>query len=417
MDRADRAEMTCLVEQWADRSDCPEHQPQRKTAQPAGLDLGQRNHVVLGISRLVLAGDNRVKRGRIGRAVADPVAGFELPQPEEHSRGEDHEADCEDHQESDGDLRRADRHGCGQADIIGQDVAVQRERPAQANRQQKPQQPQSKQPRSQIGGNEALERRCNRAASAGQLIANRNNRRGQRIGMAGRELAAHRVEPVERAHPAALAGENRLDLCGQRRLRLDPADAHARRAAMADAGAGTQAEPCGDDMPGEIAPDVTAAPVARQCENLRQLRPHRQHQLGDGTLLIAVGRKFEDQVRLVGGEAGQRVHAGEMDAEGTVQWAEPGGEVRARRIAKRVDCRLRCGQHGLIERRNDGDHRLVHAGRPFRWRSRWAGNGPAQRILPSRVGCRSSSALTSIGICHALTPRPAHGCSPPPRCK
>ena len=168
-------------------------------------------------------------------------------------------------------------------------------------------------------------------------------------------------------------------------------------------------------MRGEIGSEIALPPVARKREYRLELRADRARQPSDCLRGGAVGGKFQDQVRAAGGEAGQRVEAGEMCARAIgVGRIERGAQIGARGVAQRVDHVAGPPDPVGGERRDNGDQRVAHGVVPS-VSGRCAGKGPAQAILPIAVGPRLSSAPTSIGICHWFTSRPAHGCSPAPK--
>ena len=147
------------------------------------------------------------------------------------------------------------------------------------------------------------------------------------------KLRARGVQPVERAHVAALSGENGARRLVQRLLAAYAADGHVRCADMEQARIGAEAVTGLDHMPLEIVRERLAAPVPREPEDAHQRVSDRLRYPIDRPVLVPVRRHFEEEMRLAGGEARQSVEACEMDAAIAVELVELGGKRAMRGIS------------------------------------------------------------------------------------
>ena len=251
-----------------------------------------------------------------------------------------------------------------------------------------------------------------------------DGRRCQRLArLQRREIVAQRlaygVEPRQRAKVPVLRGQQPGDLLLQRRLAADAADAHARTTRVADTRVGADPEAGLDRPSGEIIADRRRATIASELEYLLEVVADRPGEPTHRPCLVAIGGHLEHQMRLPRTKTGESVEAHEVNAALAVERPKLFGESRPGGVAELLDCPLRRLELLGIERGDDGDHDLIHRGVPSnlpgaKWRGRWAGNGPAHSTAPIAIGRQRSRAATSNGICQALMPRPAQGCSPPP---
>src|SRR5262245_7680147 len=84
------------------------------------------------------------------------------------------------------------------------------------------------------------------------------------------------------------------------------------------------------------------------------------------------------------------------------------------RVTKRLDEGPRLVKFFRRNLRDDCDERVAHAClRKVTTSSSM--NGPTKRGRPTLAIPRATSGATSSGSCTSLTPRPAHGCKPPPK--
>ena len=203
----------------------------------------------------------------------------------------------------------------------------------------------------------------------------------------------------------------------EREFLTDAADGQAGRPGEHDTGVVEESLTDLYDVRRPVAGQRRAAAIGGELVGVMHERAELLRERGDQRVARTVRRELEQQMTAA---VRRRKHrqACEMNGEiarfvrdGLERGVHPlnGGIAQCfDQISRAFDCVLR-------QRTDDRDERMAH----------WCGlrmvttsssrNGPTNRGLPTATMSCLRRRDTSSGICTPLTPRPAHGCSPPPK--